>query len=105
MKLKNKADIVAAQPCQSIVIEPADIDPVDQHRTAGWDVEGTEDVEQRGFTTPGLAHDGDEFAGPDAQIDAKQHRDGDLAKVGFLERVGLDDDRRCLLVCNGIVCR
>ena len=105
MELKDKANILAAQGCQGIVIKRADIHPVDQHRAAGLERrQRTEDVEQRRLTTSGLAHDGDEFAGPDAEIDSKQDRDSDLAEVGLLQRVGLDDDRRCMLVRGGTVC-
>jgi hypothetical protein len=71
VKLKNKPDVVAAQGGQGIIVQRTDIDPVDQHRAAGRDVERTEDVEQRRFATTGLAHDSDEFASPDAQVDAK----------------------------------
>ena len=68
---------------QRILLDGADIDPVDQDLPCGGIVEARDQVDQRGFARAGRAQDGDRLARLGRQVDRVQH--GGIAAAVVVE--------------------
>src|SRR5262249_55485104 len=71
----------------------ADVDPVQQVRAGGGDVEAADDVHQRRLARAGRAHDGHVVAAIEAQRDPAQGVHGGLAFAIHLAHVADLEDR------------
>ena len=71
--LKDKAHGLAAQACQRIVIEQAQLGAIEQDATGVGAVKARNQVEQRGLANARLTHHGDVFARTEHQRNFAQH--------------------------------
>ena len=90
--LEHEADLVAAQPRQVPVVEPADLRPGDLDAALRRPVEAGEHVHQRGLAGARGAHDRGEGGGRDVQRDAAERVDGRVALAVALGEVASRDD-------------
>ena len=78
-ELEDEADVLAPQLRQLRVVEPRDLGAGDLHRARGRLVEAREDVHQGRLAGARRAHDRDELAGADVEVDAAERVDRGLA--------------------------
>src|SRR5439155_975814 len=84
--LEDEPDLSVPDPRQLVVVEPGDVGAIEQVAAAGRHVQAADDVHQRRFARAACAHDGNEVATPDVEVDALQRRHLDPAHA-----VGLGD--------------
>ena len=84
--LEDEADIEVAQVRAAVAVEPAGVDAVEAVAAGGRRIEAADDVHRRRFARAGRAHDGDELAAVDRQVDAGQRVD-----LRFALAIGLPD--------------
>jgi hypothetical protein len=73
--LKDKADFLSAKTREALFVETAHVDTVDDGASVRGRVEAAENIDERSLTGTGRAHDGDPFAGFDAEGDAIERAD------------------------------
>ena len=74
--LEDDADPSAAEPGERILVEAAEIGPVDPHSSGARPLEPAEHHHQCGFAGAGRADDAHRLARPDLERDAAQNVDG-----------------------------
>ncbi len=74
--LKDEADGAAADLRERVLGQVGDGDAVEVDIAGGGGVKAGEQAEQRGFAGAGGAHDGDEFAARDGEVEAFEDVDG-----------------------------
>ena len=72
-RLEDEAHARAAQQRAGILVETADVAAFEAHGTGVRHLEPGDEVEQRGLSDPGLAHDRDVLARRDLEPDAIEH--------------------------------
>ena len=77
--LKDEADCLAAHLRELVFGEVADGGSVQVHHPGGWRVEARKKAEQRRLTTTGCAHDGDELAAGNTEVQTLEDIDGSRA--------------------------
>jgi hypothetical protein len=70
--LEHVADRPASHPCPIRARHGGDVDPVDQHLAAARLLEAAGDRQQRALAGAARAHDGDELAAVDRQVDVAE---------------------------------
>ena len=70
--LEDEPDLAVAHDCELVVVEAADVDPVEEVAAAGRHVEAADDVHQGALAAAGRADDRDEVAALDREGDAAQ---------------------------------
>src|SRR5436305_5002832 len=92
-RLEDETDLTAADLGQPVVGQPAGVGAVEQVAPAGRDIETAQYVHKRGLARSRWAHNGDQFAVVDSQVDAGERRYLDLAHpVDFANVLKLDHD-------------
>src|SRR5918996_2595033 len=71
-ELKDEPDLAATQASQLGLAQPVDPLAVEPHLSGGRSIEAREQIEQRRLAAPTRAHDRDELAALDRQVDAAQ---------------------------------
>jgi len=56
-----------------VIGRPRNIDPIEEIPPTGRIIEHPDDIHERGFPTPTLSHDGDEFSRIELEIDSLEH--------------------------------
>src|SRR5688500_10572246 len=92
--LEHEAEGLAPQPRQLVAAERRHVLAVEEVLAAAGPVEAAEDVHERGLARARGAHDGDELAGADVEVDAVQHLDLELAVLERLRNPFQLDHRR-----------
>src|SRR6218665_2063937 len=93
--LEDETDAAVAHLSQRGLTQLSDVVTAETVCAAGEHVEASEDVHQRGLSRTGRAHDGEVFAFIDAQIDAAQGFELDVARSVGLPRIDEFDHRLC----------
>ncbi len=91
--LEHEADLLVADQCQSPLVEPGDVDAVEQVPTELGPVEAAEDVHERRLAAPARAHDGHELAALDRDADPAERVHARFTQVVVLVDV-LDADEQ-----------
>jgi hypothetical protein len=93
--LEDEADLLRTDPGSLILVQAAEVLPVEDHATASGAVESRQQAEERALPAPGRADDRDEGAGFHVESDIVQ--DGELAaarEVCLGEGLAAEDGRR-----------
>ena len=88
--------------CERLLVQLREVLAIDTDRPAGRPLEARDDVEQRRFAGTGRTHHGYELATADPERDARERRDGRVARrVRAFEANRLDGERciHCGQVC------
>ena len=89
-RLENEAHPLAADDRALVVVERGQIDPFEQHLAAGGSFNAPQNVQQRALARTRRAHDRQQLALADLEVDAAQGMYADLAlgPIGFLQAAG-----------------
>lgn len=71
--LEDESDILSSEERLFIIGRPRDIDPIEEIPPTGRIIEHPDDIHERGFPTPTLSHDGDEFSRIELEINSLEH--------------------------------
>src|SRR5216683_3323605 len=89
--LEDKTDLAVADGRKLVVVEPGDVGPVEEVASAGRHVQAADDVHQCRFARAAGAHDRDEVAAFDMQVNSAERLDLDPAHaVGLGARLQPD---------------
>jgi tripartite-type tricarboxylate transporter receptor subunit TctC len=91
-RLEDETHAVAAKECPRRIVEPRDIDVVEDDAAGVGDVEAGDQVEQRRLADSGLAHDGDELAAAKLERDVAQDYARAHAPVRFRDAFELQHE-------------
>jgi len=92
--LEDETQTMAAQQRPLVAIELFDMNAAKQVLAGGRRIETAENVHRRRFAGTARPHDGDEFAGGNAQIDAAQRQKGRLPFAVALGNAAQFNERR-----------
>ena len=93
VKLENKADLRTPVGGQTLLVIGGDLLPVDKDASLGEGIHAAEDIQKRGFSRAGLAHDHADLAPADLKAHIVQGGDLHLAGAVYLFDVFKTDKR------------
>ena len=93
-ELEDESGLGAARERGLLVIELADVDPIDDHLAAGRLIEAAEEMQHGRLSGPGAAHDRHELALGDGQGYPSQSLDRAATERKALDQVARLEDRR-----------
>ena len=86
--LEDESDFLGAEAREAGFVEARDVGAINDGPAGRGSIEAAENIDQRGLARAGRAHDGDPFAGLDAERDAVER--ADVAEL-FADIFDLDD--------------
>ena len=106
--LEDETDLLAPHLGQRPLAQPVDPSPAEPQLAAGWAVEPTEKVEQRGLPAATGSHHGDRLTEGDIEIDAVDGADESFVSAVLLAQAASAGDRvvgHCLMLLRSVQLR